>query len=178
MPKFGTSWIPTQPEHIELFFEMCPISPSDVVYDLGSGDGRLLFAALEKGAAKCVGIEMNPECIKIAKEAAKNLGVDDKVKFIESDFMEVDLSEASVVMCYLFPKAYTLLRSKFEKELKPGTRVIMETFPIPGWKPVKEDLRNGVSFSFYTYIMPAEKTAGYKTTINTKNPMDYNYYLL
>jgi ubiquinone/menaquinone biosynthesis C-methylase UbiE len=176
MPKFGTSWIPTQSEHIKLFFEMCPISSSDVVYDLGSGDGRLLFAALEKGAAKCVGIEMNPECVKISQEAAKNLGVEDKIEFIEIDFMEVDLSEASVVLCYLFPKAYTLLRSKFEKELKPGTRVVMETFPIPGWKPLKEDTSNGVSFSFYTYIMPPEKNTVYETPVKPWDYLDYYRY--
>ena len=175
MPKFGTSWIPTRHEHIEIFFELCPISSSDVVYDLGSGDGRLLFAALERGAAKCVGIEINPEQVRASKEAAKKSGLDNKVEFIQADFMEVDLSDASVVLCYLYPKAYRPLRSKFEKELKPGTKVVMETFPIPGWKPVKENTNNGISFSFYTYVMPPEKTEDYKTAA-TGNYRDYDYY--
>ena len=177
MPKF-IHWVPTKPEFINSFFELCPVSSSDVVYDLGSGDGRLLFAALEKGAARCVGIDINPEQVKVARETAKSLGVDNKVEFIEADFMEVDLSEASVILCYLFPKAYIMLRSKFEQELKPGTRVVMETFPIPGWKSIKQNVTNGISFSFYTYIMPAEKTKDYETTINNGNYVDYNYYLI
>jgi SAM-dependent methyltransferase len=177
MPKFG-SWIPTQPEFINIFFELCPISSSDVVYDIGSGDGRLLFAALEKGAARCVGIDIDHERVKASREDAKSRGVDNKIMFIEADLMEVNLSEASLVLCYLFPKAPIALRSKFEQELKPGTRVVMETFPVPGWKPDKENVTNGISFSFFTYTIPAVKTKDYETTTNTRNYVDYNYYLI
>lgn len=177
MPNFG-GWFPTQPEFFNALFELCPVSPSDVVYDLGSGDGRLLFAALEKGAGRCVGIDIDPEQVKVAREAAKSLGVDNKVEFIEADVTEVDLSEASVVLCYLFPKASIPLRSKFEKELKPGTRVVMETFPVPGWKPIKTIVTHGLSYCFYTYTMPVEKTADYETAVNDWDFGDYSLYLI
>jgi predicted RNA methylase len=155
MPKF-IQWVPTQPEFINNLFELCPVSSSDVVYDLGSGDGRLLFSAIEKGAGRCVGIDIDPERVNVSREEAKSKGVDSKVTFIEADVMDVDLSEASVILCYLYFTASTALRPKFERELKPGTRIVIESFPIHGWKPVKESVNNIRSFYFYT--MPPEKT--------------------
>jgi ribosomal protein L11 methylase PrmA len=154
MPKF-IEWIPTQEEFINSFFQICPLSTSDTVYDLGSGDGRLLFAALQKGAAKCVGVDINPDQVKVASEAATRRSLNDKIKFIEADVMDVDLSEASVIFCYLCTTASAALKPKFEKELKPGTRIVMESFPIHGWKPIKESVTNGRDF--YFYIMPPEK---------------------
>ncbi|MBN1381222.1 MAG: class I SAM-dependent methyltransferase [Deltaproteobacteria bacterium] len=81
MSKF-VDWIPTHPDDIEVFFELTPLSENDVVYDLGSGDGRLLFAALEHGAGRCVGIELDPELIHTATQTASEKGVADKVHFI------------------------------------------------------------------------------------------------
>lgn len=172
MPKF-IGWIPTQPEHIDTFFELCPVSENDVVYDLGSGDGRLLFAAMERGAGKCIGIDIDPDRVKTAREAAKEKGLDSKVNFIEADVMEVDLSEASVIFCYLFPSASAALRTKFEKELKPGTRILMESFPVPGWKTAKVSLNNGRSFHFYVH--PAEQTEDYDSFMSTSIYDDYNF---
>ena len=163
MPKF-ISWIPTQEEFISSFFEICPISTSDIVYDLGSGDGRLLFAALDKGAAKCVGIDIDPDRVKDAREVATRKGLNDKIKFIEADVLNVDLSEASVIFCYLCSTASAALKPKFEKELKQGTRIVMESFPIHGWKPIKETGMNGRNF--YLYIMPPEKTVEQGTPVS------------
>ncbi len=163
MPKF-IGWVPTQPEYVDAFFDLAPVSSNDVVYDLGSGDGRLLLAAAEKGAGKCVGVDIDPDRVTAGRQAAKNKGVDSKVTFIESDVLDVDLSEASVVVCYLYPSASAALRPKFEKELKPGTRVVMESFEVPGWKPAKTrelDYKN-----FYYYTMPPEKTPDYDTILN------------
>ena len=155
MPRF-IHWVPTQPEYINTIFELCPVSSSDVVFDLGSGDGRLLFAAIEKGAGRCVGIDIDPERVNFSREEAKSKGVDSKVTFIEADVVDVDLSDASVILCYLYFTASAALRAKFERELKAGTRVVMESFPIHEWKPVKESVVNIRSFYFYT--MPPEKT--------------------
>ena len=162
MPKF-VSWVPTQPQNIEPFFELAPVSPSDIVYDLGSGDGRLLFTALEKGAGKCIGIEVDPELVNTSRETAKNKCLDGKLTFIEGDVMAEDLSAASVVLCYLLHSASAALRPKFENELKPGTRVVMETFPVPGWKPAKTKEINGKFF--YLYTMPPEKTEDYESAL-------------
>lgn len=158
MPKF-ISWIPTQPEYVDSFFELAPVSSSDVVYDLGSGDGRLLFAALEKGAGKCIGIDIDPERVDAARDAAKNKGVEDKLTFIEADVTEHDLSAASVILCYLLSSASAALKPKFENELKPGTRVVMESFPVPGWKPSR--IKEMAGRTFYLYTMPPEKTEEY-----------------
>lgn len=162
VPKF-ISWVPTEPEYITLFFELAPVSSSDIIYDLGSGDGRLLFAALEQGAGKCVGIDIDSERVNASREAAKNKGLDNNITFIEGDVMEQDLSTASVILCYLFTTASAALRPKLENELRPGTRVVVESFPVPGWKPVKIKEINGRSF--HLYIMPPEKTENYESSI-------------
>ena len=155
MPSF-ISFIPTSHEEVDRFFELAPVSSSDVVYDLGSGDGRLLFAALDKGAGRAVGVELNTEHIRTAEETAKNKGVEDRITFIEGDVMEASLSDATLVLCYLSTAASAALKPRLESELKPGTRVVMETFPVPGWKPV-QTLDRGYKH-FYLYIMPPETT--------------------
>lgn len=154
MPKF-VPWVPTMSEFINGFFELAPVSFSDVVYDLGCGDGRLLFAALENGAGKCVGIDIDTKKVNEAKALASEKGVENKVTFIEGDFLNQDLSEATVILCYLFPEALRALRPKFERELKPGTRIVSEVFTVQKWKEneVKEVNRK----NFNLYIMPPEK---------------------
>jgi SAM-dependent methyltransferase len=156
LPTF-ISFIPTPNEDIENFFDLAPLSASDVVYDLGSGDGRLLFAALEKGAGKAVGIELNPLQVQKARDTAKIKGLEHRIVFQETDVMQSDLSEATVILCYLFTTASKALKPKFEAELKPGTRVVMESFPVPGWKPVQTTPPGHKQF--YLYIMPPEPTA-------------------
>jgi len=154
MPSF-IGFIPTQPEYVSGFFELVNLLPSDVVYDLGSGDGRLLFAALEKGAGKAVGVELNPEHIQTARDRAVKLGFQDRATFIESDVLNANLADASVVFCYLCTAASEALKPKFESELKPGTRVVMESFPVPGWQPFKT-FSMGYK-TFYLYVMPPAK---------------------
>ena len=143
------------PKFIEGFFELAPVSSSDVVYDLGSGDGRLLFAALENGAGRGVGIDIDAKKVAEAKELAREKGLESKVTFIEGDFLDQDLSDATVILCYLFPEALRALKPKFERELKPGTRIVSEVFTVPQWKEniVKEVNKK----NFNLYIMPPEK---------------------
>ena len=172
VPKF-ISWVPTEPEYVTLFFELAPVSSSDIVYDLGSGDGRLLFAALEKGAGRCIGIDIDPERVNASREEAKNKSLDDKLTFIEGDVMEQDLSAASVILCYLFTTASAALRPKFENELRPGTRVVVESFPVPGWKPVKIQEINGRSF--HLYVMPPERTENYDSSLD-ESSHEYDGY--
>jgi SAM-dependent methyltransferase len=150
------SFVPTLPEHIDGFFELAPVSSSDVVYDLGSGDGRLLFAALEKGAGRAVGVELNSELIRTARETANSKGLDDRLTFLEADVMDVSLIEATVVLCYLSSAASGALRPKFESELKPGTKVVMESFPVIGWNAAQVTYKDYKCF--YLYIMPPEIT--------------------
>jgi len=154
MPKF-VLWVPTMSEFINGFFELTPVSPSDVVYDLGCGDGRLLFAALEKGAGRCVGIDIDPKMIAEARRSARQKGLESQITFIEDDFLNRDLSEATMIFCYLFPEALRALKPKFERELKPGTRIVSEVFTVPKWKENKVIEVNRKNFNLY--VMPPEK---------------------
>ena len=146
------SFIPTPFEDINTFFKLAPVSHIDVVYDLGSGDGRLLFTALEKGTGKIVGVELDPALAREARKTAGEKGAEDSAKFLEADVMDVNLTDATVVLCYLFPSASAALKPKFELELKPGTRVVMDSFPVERWKPVQTEMRGYKTF--YLYVMP------------------------
>jgi SAM-dependent methyltransferase len=163
MPHF-VGWIPTEPIFVEGFFELAPVTETDVVYDLGCGDGRLLFAAIKNGVGKAVGIDIDPKQIAAARKEAKARHVENTVVFIEGDVMDATLSEATVIFCYLIGEASTALKKKFAAELRPGTRVVMETFSIPGWKPVKVlDFGYGPDYgpgnrTLYLYVMPPEIT--------------------
>ncbi len=151
-------FIPTHPDHIETFCELADLSPDDVVYDLGSGDGRLVFAALRAGAGKAVGIELDGSLVEIARSTATKKRLTGRAQFVHADIARVDLSQASVVFCYLTPQASEELGPKFERELRTGTRIIMESFPIPGWVPHKTAARGYVDYyetnRFYLYVMP------------------------
>ena len=148
------SFIPTEFEEIDNFFQLAPVSATDVVYDLGCGDGRLLFAALERGAGRAVGVDLDPARVREARDAAARKGWDDRASFIEGDVLEVDLSEATLVLCYLITEASKALKPRFESELRAGTRIVMESFPVPGWKPL--DTRIDWYKTFYLYRMPPE----------------------
>jgi ribosomal protein L11 methylase PrmA len=153
MPSF-IGWVPTSIYDIEGFFELAPVSASDIVYDLGSGDGRLLFAALEKGAGRAIGIDLDAGLVKAANEAAREKGLQDKINFLEADVMEADLRKATLVFCYLYPTASEALKPKLLAELKPGTRVVMESFYFHGWKETNTIEKGGKSF--FLYVMPPE----------------------
>lgn len=155
LPSF-ISFIPTPMTHVNGFFTLVDVSPSDVVYDLGCGDGRLLFAALEKGAGRAVGVEIDTEPLVTARNWAKKKSFEDKITLIEGDIMNVNLSDATIVFTFLCSAAAVALKDKFEKELKPGTKVVMEMFPVPGWKP-KRVIERGTDF--YLYIMTPEHQA-------------------
>jgi SAM-dependent methyltransferase len=148
------SFIPTPFEEVDIFFDLAPVTSADVVYDLGSGDGRLLFGALDKGAGRVVGIELNPARVQETREVAKKRGLEARANFLHADVMEVNLSDATVVLCYLFSTASAALKPKLEAELQPGTRVVMESFPVHGWKPI--GIKKLEHRTFYLYRMPPE----------------------
>jgi SAM-dependent methyltransferase len=159
MPSF-IEYIPTELIYLGGFFDLVSMSPTDVVYDLGCGDGRLLFAAIEKGAGRAVGVEIDHQVILLARDKAKEKRLEDKVTFLEGDILQTNLADATVVFCYLIGEASQALKPKFEAELNPGTRVVMELFPVPGWKPERMiELDGGIDYgvgyrTFYLYVMP------------------------
>lgn len=151
---YFVSFIPTSADEVRYFFDLAPVSAQDVVYDLGSGDGRLVFAAVERGAGKAVGVELNPAHVRECRDLARKKGLESRVSFIEADLMDVDLLDATLVVTYLFSSASAALKPKFEAELKPGTRVVMESFPVHGWKP--KQIKSLEHRTFYLYSMPPE----------------------
>jgi cyclopropane fatty-acyl-phospholipid synthase-like methyltransferase len=112
------------------------VKETDVVYDLGSGDGRIVITAAKKYHARGVGIELDPELVKKATENAAAAGVADRVRFVASNLFDADISEASVVTLYLLQSINERLRPKLVRELKPGTRVVSHVFNMgPEWPP-------------------------------------------
>jgi predicted RNA methylase len=127
--------IPTPLIIVEKMLEAGRVKANDVVYDLGSGDGRVIILAAQKFGARGVGIEIRPELCRKAQERIRSLNLEDRVRVIEGSALRVDLSDANVVtMCFL-TSSNELLRPMLEKYLKPGARVVSNQFPIKGWKP-------------------------------------------
>src|SRR5512140_1184391 len=149
---YFVSLIPTAAEEVSAFFDLAPISQNDVVYDLGSGDGRVVFAAARLGAGRAIGVELNPVHVEEATKTAHKLGLHAQIHFVNADLMDMDLSEATLVVTYLFSTASDALRPKFERELKPGARVVMESFPIHDWEP--DAIKRLEHRTFYLYTMP------------------------
>lgn len=114
--------------------ELAEVKRGDVIYDLGSGDGRIVIRAAKKYGAKGVGIEIDPELVQRSREAAKKEGVEHLVEFREQDALTVDLSQATVVTLYMLPEFNLKLRSLLQR-LKPGSRVVSHDFGIEGWPP-------------------------------------------
>lgn len=118
--------------------KVAKVTSKDVVYDLGSGDGRIAIAAAKQHGARAIGIDIDPERIAEAKENARQAGVTDKVRFIQADLFESNISEATVVTLYLLPSLNLKLMPKLMKELKPGTRIVSHAFDMGDWEPEQE----------------------------------------
>ena len=131
-------YVPTTQEAVKAMLKLADVKPSDIVYDLGCGDGRIVIAAAKEYGAHGVGIDINPERIAEAKENANKAGVEKLVHFEENDLFDADIHEATVVTLFLLNSVNEKLRPKLRKDLKPGTRVVSNTFGMGDWKPDKE----------------------------------------
>jgi len=128
-------WVPTRSELLPYIMLLVKPKEGDVFYDLGCGDGRVAVEASLRGA-RAVCIEINKELIEKAKERARKLGVFDRVEFINDDFFNVSLSDATIVYMYLLTSVNRMLKPKLERELRLGTKVITLDFEVPGWRPI------------------------------------------
>ena len=136
-PVEQVPYVPTPIEVVDRMLEFGDVKKSDVVYDIGSGDGRIVIEAAKKYGAKGVGIEMDQPLVDLARRNAKQEGVDHLVEFRQGDALKADVSAATVVTLYMLPSFNKMLRPILEQQLKPGTRVVVHDYPIEGWKPVK-----------------------------------------
>jgi ubiquinone/menaquinone biosynthesis C-methylase UbiE len=128
----------TSPQPIvEKMLELAGLKSGETLYDLGCGDGRILFSAARNFGARAFGVELSPTLVKRAQQMAESQGLQDQIKVIQGDMMQVDVSSANVVALYLMTDANEQLRPKLERELKPGARVVSLEFKIKGWKPAR-----------------------------------------
>lgn len=141
---------------VDKMLEAAGLRSGETLYDLGCGDGRIVLAAAKGFGAKAVGVELSDALAKRARQQAESMGLQDQVKIVTGDMMNVDVSPASVVSLYLMTEANDTLRPKLERELKPGARVVSLEFKVRGWKPsrvAKLELHNH-PYTIYVYEMP------------------------
>jgi predicted RNA methylase len=139
--KFGTAenlapYIPTPETIVDRMLDVAHIKAGETVYDLGSGDGRVVIAAALKYGAKAVGVEIRPDLCRQAEARIKSLGLEDRVTMVEGSALRVDLSPADVVTMYFLTTSNERLKPNLE-HMKAGSRVISNEFPVKGWKPME-----------------------------------------
>jgi precorrin-6B methylase 2 len=160
-------WVPTPQAVVDKMLDMAKVTKTDVVMDLGSGDGRTVITAAKRGA-RAFGIEFNPDMVALSERAAKEAGVTERATFIKADLFETDLAKADVITMFLLPSINMKLRPKI-LDLKPGTRIASNTFTMEDWQADQtETVTDGCSSSWCTallWIVPA-KVGG---TWNTPN---------
>ena len=154
-------YVPTTEAAVQEMLKLAGVTKSDIVYDLGCGDGRIVIAAAKNFGARGVGIDINPVRISEAKENAKAAGVENLVRFEENDLFQADIREATVVTLFLLPHINLKLRPKLLQDLKAGTRIVSNTFDMDDWKPEKESTvgdadgdEESLSRKLYLWIVP------------------------
>ena len=149
LPTPDIHYVPTSNGVADAMLTLAHTTAADVVYDLGSGDGRIVIAAAKKFAARGVGIELDPDLINTARKNARKAGVADKVSFVQGDLFKADLSPATVITLYLSNSINFRLRDSLQK-LKPGTRIVSHRFTFGDWKPEAEEHLQGTSIYLWT----------------------------
>ena len=172
-------YVPTPEEVVVEMLKMARVTPNDIVYDLGCGDGRIVITAAKVFGARGVGVDIDPNLIRQSNENARKAGVADRVRFIEQDLLETDIREATVVALYLLPELNLLLRPKLLRDLRPGSRVVAHEFDMGDWKPdnmakvpkVKLYYHPRIPYEkdtwFYYWIIPANAEGVWRWTLST-----------
>jgi SAM-dependent methyltransferase len=157
-------YVPTTEEAVAAMLKLADIKPGEVVYDLGCGDGRIVIAAAKNFRARGVGVDIDPARIREANANAKKAGVQKRVRFEVKDLFQTDIHQANVVMLFLLDSVNLKLRPKLLRELKPGTRIVSNTFDMGDWKPDKEaavgGADNGTFLSEYLYMWIVPQRTG------------------
>ena len=144
-------FVPTPDSVVDAMLELAHVTPADVVYDLGSGDGRIPIEAAKKYGAFGVGIEMDSLLIRRSNDNLKQAGVGDRVRFVYGDLFETDISGATVVTMFLLPRLTERLIPKFKRELRPGTRIVSHKYDMgETWPPEQSQDVNGLTIYLWT----------------------------
>jgi precorrin-6B methylase 2 len=157
-PGKDVVWVPTSQALVDKMLDLAKVGPKDIVYDLGSGDGRTVITAAKRGA-RAFGIEYNPDMVELSKRNAKEAGVsEDRATFMQADLFETDFSKATVVTMFLLPDINTRLRPKI-LDMRPGTRIVSNTFTMQEWEAdVTETVSEGCTTwcTALHWIVPAK----------------------
>jgi len=150
-------YVPTPMAVVQKMLEIAKVQPDDVVYDLGSGDGRIIIMAAQKFGAHAVGVELDPDLYQKSSERIRKLGLQDRAQIIHENMFEVNVRHATVVTLYLLTAVNERLRPKLERELRSEARVVSHDFQVPGWQPtqtVEVTSENQVTSKIYLYVRP------------------------
>ncbi|MFN2645283.1 MAG: cyclopropane-fatty-acyl-phospholipid synthase family protein [Burkholderiales bacterium] len=163
-PGKDVVWVPTPQAVVDRMLDMAKLTPKDYLIDLGSGDGRTVITAAKRGA-RALGIEYNPDMVELSKSNARAAGVTERAQFMKADLFETDLSKATVITMFLLPGINLKLRPKI-LALKPGTRVVSNTFTMGDWQPDdRQTVQSGCDGSWCTalfWIVPARVAGHHK----------------
>ena len=160
-------WVPTPQELVDKMLDMAKVTPQDIVIDLGSGDGRNVIAAAKRGA-RAYGFEYNPDMVALSRRKAQEAGVADRATFIQGDMFEADISKATVLALFLLPSNLDKLAPKF-LTLRPGTRMVNNTFQVTGWEADASETVEGSCTSWCTShlnIIPARAAGTWRLGTN------------
>lgn len=146
-------WVPVSKKDLKRVLLLAALKNGDILYDLGSGDGRAIIKAVQNYQIRAVGFELSILLYLWAKLNIWILGLNKQAKVKFRNFFKEDLGQADVIICFLMPKAMGKLRDKFEKELRPGVRIVSYSFSVPGWQPVKIDRPAPRDKPIYLYQM-------------------------
>lgn len=147
-----TPYLPSTPLNVDEMLRLAEVRPDDVVYDLGSGDGRVVIAAARDYGARGVGVELDAKLVAESGQNARAAGVSDRTSFRQGDVLTAEVAGATVVTLYLLPPLVRRLQDRLYAELRPGARIIAHDYPFPDWQA---DRRVVVSKTYYRYTVPA-----------------------
>lgn len=163
-PGKDVVWVPSPNETIALMLDLARVTPDDYVIDLGSGDGRTVIAAAQRGA-RALGVEYNPDLVALSRDEALRAGVADRARFVEGDMYEADVSQATVLALFLLTENLRKLTPTF-LAMRPGTRIVSNTFTIPGWTADATARRPDPCTAWCTallYVVPAQVGGTWRT---------------
>lgn len=160
--SYDVPYVPTPHVVVEEMLRLANVKSDDFVMDLGSGDGRILIAAVRKFGARGVGVDLDPDRIAESDYNAQLQGVSDRVAFHRGDLFKFEIGEASVVTMYLLPSVNIRLRPRLLRELKPGTRIVSHDFDMEDWRP---DQKSTVRKNVFLWIVPAQAGGRWRTTV-------------
>lgn len=166
-----TPYIPSTRENVDEMLRLADVRPNDVVYDLGSGDGRVVIAAARDWGARGVGIEIDPKLAAASRELARREGVADRATFRAEDVFAAKLGDATVVTMYLLSSLVYRLEPKLLAELRPGTRIVAHDYGFADWTP---DRHVEISKNFYLYVVPAQVAGKWRVSASSQAVRSYD----